>query len=257
MKIKFSKTEIQHVFISILLLGFCFSFKWSGEFSTNSWLNAFISSLVIVSIILFTKLAVQKYVANRFECDITYSSWTGGLALALLTTVGTLGTIIWAAPGAVSFKIKHKFRLGKSKNNVHPGPREFAIIAASGILVYFIFAFIGKLFFVENSIFFEKLLFIGSYLAIFNLIPFVHSPFKTKKQLIPRLDGVWIFFGSRSLWAISFAFVVLSVIGFIFLDAWISVLIAIVFAVLFFLLWEYKIEPWTYSSPTQGWIYKK
>lgn len=257
MKLHFNRSELNQLIISILLLSFCFSFRWSGEFSVNNWLSAFISSFFILSLIFFIKLIVQKKVAEKFDCEIKYSNWTGGMLLALLTTVGTLGFLIWAAPGAIKIRIKHQFRLGKANNNVHPGPREFAIISLSGILVYFAFALIGKLFFIENSMFFEKLILIGSYLSIFNLIPFVHSPFRSKFQTIPHLEGSWIFFGSRPLWILSSVFILLGIIGFIFLSAWISLLTAFLFSILFFLLWEYRIEPWSYASPTDKWSYKR
>lgn len=258
----FNKTEINYIFISTLILGFCFSFRWRGSFSLGNWASAFISSVIIIFSALFLKIGFQKYIAKRFECEVTYDLWRSGLVLAILTTFGSLGYLIWAAPGAIKITNNKKFRPGRVREEVHSGPYEHALIAISGIIIFFAFAVIGKIIFNSSeNIFGEKLIFIGSYLALFNLIPFVYPhnnvPSIISKGNLPTLDGVLIFFGSRPLWAFSFSFVLISVLGFLFLGAGPALVLAIIGSVILFLMWHYYIEPWNYASPTSDRFYRK
>ncbi|UCD03696.1 MAG: hypothetical protein JSW73_04110 [Candidatus Woesearchaeota archaeon] len=261
MKKKFTEEEIKYILISTLILGFCFSFRWRGSFSVNNWFSALRSSLIIIGLALSIKIAVQKYISSRISCQVEYKIWKSGLILALITTIASLGYIIWAAPGAVRIINKTRFRIGKAKDEIHPGPRDHALIAVAGVFVFFIFALIGKILLsTGDSIFGDKLLFIGSYLAIFNLIPFVYPhntvPPVIAKGNLPTLEGVLIFFGSRSIWAFSFSFILISVLGFLFLGTGASLIIAIVGSILLFLLWYYYVEPWGIASPTSDRFYR-
>lgn len=256
MKKIFSSKEFQYILISTLVLGFCFSFRWKGSFSLNGWASAFLSAMIIVGLALTGKLIFQKYIAEKFECKVTYDLWLSGLGLAALTTAGTLGWLIWAAPGAIKILPKHRFRIGKKREKVHPGPYEYGIIALSGILVFFGLAILGKIFLsVGYSIFGHTLLYVGSYLAIFHLIPFVYPhntvPPAISKGNLPNLDGVWLLFGSRPLWAFSFSFILVSVLGFFFLSLFTSLILATVGSVLLYIIWQYYVEPWSYASPTK------
>lgn len=261
MKKLFTDGEVKHILISTIVLAFCFSFRWRGSSSINNWFSALISSIIIVGVALFVKTRFQKYIAKRFSCEVQYNVWKSGLFLAIVTTVASLGYIVWAAPGAIKIINKTRFRIGKAKDEIHPGPRDHALIAISGVFVFFIFAVIGKIMLsLNNSIFADKLLFIGSYLALFNLIPFVY-PHNTVPPIIakgnlPTLEGVLIFFGSRATWAFSFSFVLISVLGFMFLGTGLSLILAIVGSILLFLLWCYYVEPWGIRSPTSDRFYR-
>lgn len=171
--------ELIEILISWMVISLCFSM--SSLFYTPSF---FISNFIIYATtagigFLFHEIA-HKVLAERLGYRAYYRIWPVGIIMALLISIISKGSFVFAALGAVY--IVPVF----IRNN----PNEsYGKIALSGPLVNLILAFVFL--FVNKWI---GLLYVGyevnSWLAAFNLLPFY------------PLDGSKVFSWSKFIWAI-------------------------------------------------------
>jgi Zn-dependent protease len=190
---QFSKLEISHLFISIIVLTFAFSFALTGNNMIQVYLNGFkLNNFVIgigksflgVIIAFFGHEISHKFMAQKFHLWSEYRMYIRGLILAGL--LGFFTPLVFAAPGAVMFRGKVRiFEMGK--------------IALAGPLANILIAFIS--FVLYKFLFFEFTLLneifgficlINSVLAVFNLIPF------------KKFDGYKIINWNENIWLLTF-----------------------------------------------------
>jgi Zn-dependent protease len=136
---------------------------------------AVIASLLAVSTGFILHELGHRFMANRFNCRAEYKMWPSGLLLALAFS---LFGFVFAAPGAVV--IYPRVSLW---GNAHKLTRKaYGIISLSGPVMNLLLALI---FLVINAIYPSDIFLLGKYvntwLALFNLIPFM--PFDGAKIL--------------------------------------------------------------------------
>jgi len=214
------KKEITIIVITTIILGFAISLLKS--------LNSFLYISLIVLAVLLINIFTKKITAYYLDTEIKINFWELkrmgimhffnltpfqsthpshklknpfqiGIILTILTTVLSMGYVIWMA--ILTFDIKSKvYRSAKryglysfsEVTEYHEG-----LIAASGIAANLIFAIIGYL------IGIPELTKINIMFAVYNIIP------------ISNLDGNKIFFGSLTLWSFLTA-IILVALGLIF-----------------------------------------
>jgi Zn-dependent protease len=187
-KIKyFSGKEIRDLLISVIVLGFLFSFRMQvlvAEYFLSFLLNWFLSSLIVGIAFIGHELA-HKFIAMRYELKAEYVLWPQGVLISLAVFFLTGGSFIFAALGFVSISTFYSVRLGY--RYVSLTLEEAGIISASGPAANLVIALISAMFtpFSELALISMNLNLI---LAIFNLIPF------------PPLDGSKVFTWSRIAW---------------------------------------------------------
>ena len=198
----FSKIELVHLTISIIVLTVAFAFALSGNNLTYGLYDGFKldillyhlarSFLGIISAFFVHELS-HKIIAQKYGLWAEYRMFPKGLGLALL--LGILTPFVFAAPGAVMF-------MGDSRDY------ETGRIATAGPLANIILAGITFLIFimlyetpVKEIIGFICL--INAFLAMFNLLPF--GP----------LDGVKIIRWNATVWII-----LLIISSFILIQIW-------------------------------------
>jgi len=190
---KFSRVEINHLVISMLVLTIAFSFALtpnnliaglSGGFNPGLLpLGMAMSFLGIITAFFFHEMS-HKVIAQKHGLWAEYRMFPQGLLLALL--LGVLTGFVFAAPGAVMFRGGSRdFETGK-----------IAMAGASANIVIALITLPIYLFvFFEDPIFgpiFGFICFINAFLALFNLLPF--GP----------LDGTKIIRWNATVWVIMF-----------------------------------------------------
>ncbi len=178
-------SELEQLIIAWVVLSFCFSVR--ALFSSGSFPLLFGTSLGTLGLGFIGHEISHRYVARRFGCWAEFRLWPMGLIMALMFSLISGGTIIFAAPGAV-FIVPRHYGIGYGI-----GKRENGLISISGPLMNIIVA----LFFYIMQSFGGIFSFIGLtgynvnlWLAAFNLIPF------------GMMDGRKIFSWNPIIWAI-------------------------------------------------------
>ncbi len=195
---KFSKTELQHLFRAWLIVSLAFAFVISGTYLMNGnflqslasvqFLQAAIISFVTVGTGFLLHELAHKFLAQRYGCIAEFRAFDSMLRFALLISA-TVG-FIFAAPGAVF--------IHGNVNNARNGR-----ISAAGPLVNIALAFlffIFLVFFAVSSVEHPLLtavarygLMINGWLALFNLLPFW------------QMDGMKVLRWNRKIYALMVA----------------------------------------------------
>jgi Zn-dependent protease len=182
--LRFSKTELIHLGISVAVLTIAFSFAFvpirSSAFSIASFLTVLPQSfLAIITAFVFHELA-HKYMGQKYGFWSEFRMFPQGLLLALV--FGVLAGIVFAAPGAVQI-------YGS------PGRKEYGHISLAGpstnMVIALIFLSLGFVFTGAISFTLFFIGYINIFLALFNLLPF--GPLDGRKVMSWRFD-VWLVF---------------------------------------------------------------
>jgi len=194
----FSKTEITHISIAMLVLTVAFSFTLSPIYRFN--LTTLLAALPLAFLGIFTAFFVHelshKFMAQKYGLWSEFRMYPLGLLLSLL--LGIFTGYVFAAPGAVMFR-------GETR------PFEMGRIAAAGPLANIITAAVTfplSVWFFDSSVSGFSLggiivfvCFVNAFLATFNLIP------------LGPLDGRKVFRWNEIAWFLLFTSAVLLVVA--------------------------------------------
>ncbi|MBL7147809.1 MAG: hypothetical protein ISS82_03215 [Nanoarchaeota archaeon] len=249
--LKFSK-EIKHLIYVIIVLSIVFAFNdGSGSFVFSNWLNNFLSTLILVTVVVLTFFVGIKVASKLLNYDTEFCIWklkyAGfsreskfpynvklfdtvlfrvylfphiGTIIALVLTLISNGGLFFTA--IFTFLAKEKRKIGKDRVYLK-GSTELSITLIS---IVFILVLI-MLFKILNI---EKGLLIGSWFLIWNLIP------------IGPLLGSKIFFSSRTLYfgTLIFTILFLSIVS--VMPLFVGLLITTLFSVIAMIVYFWKFE---------------
>lgn len=162
---KFSKTELQHLFRAWLVISLAFAILNSGFSLTSRFLLAVLMSAVTVGLGFLLHEMAHKYLAQRYGCIAEFRAFDTMLMLAL--GMSFFGFVL-AAPGAVF--------IHGNVNNARNGR-----ISAVGPLVNIVLAFLFFIFLLAAAAVTTNQIILGlafyglsinGWLAFFNLLPF-------------------------------------------------------------------------------------
>lgn len=245
------KKELFEMFVVVLALAFAFGWSFEGAATLGNWLGNFVVVLVLVSISVLVHEIVHRLVAKRFQARVHSNIFVSAIVAMILIAAITNGAIVVAVPWAIFIIPLYFYRPGKPYPKWHLGPYETALIAVSGPLASFALAVAAKFLVPVLGLVAEKMIFINTSIALFNLIPFltfIPSMFskmtihKLQKKDYPYVEGEFVFFGSRPLWAFTFVFVLVGSLSLLFLGALASIIIAFIIAATLWFLWHFFIE---------------
>ncbi len=184
---KFSRVEIIHISISVLVLTLAFSFWLSRGLIFNSDLSLIIKSVPyafagVLTGFFFHEMS-HKFMAQKFGLWAEYRLFPLGLILALGLAIFT--GVVFAAPGAVMF-------MGGSRHHetgkiAVAGPLSNIIVAS---ITFPLFSFV--FFETQFGALFGFICLINALLAVVNLIPF--GP----------LDGIKVVKWNATIWLLLF-----------------------------------------------------
>ncbi|MEM2954414.1 MAG: site-2 protease family protein [Candidatus Nanoarchaeia archaeon] len=244
----------------ILLLAFGFSYRYEGPPTLSAWFGAFILALIIVSISFFVHELAHKIVGKKLGILVEPKLWISGAITLVLLLILSNGAIVFAAPWAVYMRAK-SFRPGTPWP--HISPKEKAIVALAGICANIGLAIFAKIFTPILGLVSEQLIRVNLALAFYNLIPWatilpiMMFQWASLKPLeAPYIEGEYVFFGSRPVWAFMFFFTIFLGISFKYFSTFVSLLLSLFFTFGLWIAWHYFLEP-ELISPKGPWPIKK
>lgn len=182
-----SKTEITHLLVAWIVLTLCFSIS-AFRFSSILPLVLFIYLLAVGTGFVSHELA-HKFTAQKYGYWSEFRLWPWGLAIALLSSVVTLGSFIFAAPGA-TYVVPRYHAYERSEKSER---KMMGIISLAGPLsnvawavVFFFLSKLSGLPSLIGTVGFQ----VNLWLAAFNMIPLL------------GLDGMKIMSWRITIWAI-------------------------------------------------------
>jgi len=169
--------ELRDFALSIAVLGIAFSWRYLVDKLYNYALTVFVA----ISIgFLFHELA-HRFTARRFGAYSRYRAWYLGLILALVISIASRGSVVFAAPGAVEVYLTWYV------------PRADLFISLAGPLANIVIALISTAIYTYTRMSYVYIVgYINTILAFFNLLP------------IPPLDGYKAIRRNIFLWLVSF-----------------------------------------------------
>ncbi len=192
---RFSRTEIQDLIVSIVVLAIIFSRFQPG---------LFLETLFIIVVVFVLHELSHKYLAQKYGFEAEYKIWFFGLMLGILTALVSGGALVFAAPGAVF--INPVARRGFAFTVAKLSQKQYGKISLAGPLVNIA---IGIAFVLLNFSYPSNILLrtagISFFLGFFNLFP------------VAPLDGSKIIAWNKTVWitATAAAFAGFILIGFL------------------------------------------
>jgi len=200
---RFSRTEIIHLLISIIVLTIAFSFAFTknnlfyGGIDINSLISFFpISFLAVLTAFFFHELS-HKFMAQKYGLWSEFRMYPLGLLLALLLAFFT--GFVFAAPGAVMFRgDTRNFETGKIAT---VGPLANLAVALVTLPLYFVFF--------ESTLggIIGFICLINAFLATFNLLPF--GPLDGAK-IVRWNPTIWVLLLSTAIAIVMYTFIRIS-----------------------------------------------
>lgn len=167
---RFSKIEINHLFISWVVISLAFAIVFTENlFSFNFIVSIMISGIIVGTAFILHELA-HKFMAQKYGC---FAEFRANKSMLILALVISFFGFVFAAPGAVIIQ-------------GHITKREYGIVSAAGVVVNIIlslFFLLIKISFPEGIISLTAYygFIVNAWIALFNLLPF--GPLDGKKIL--------------------------------------------------------------------------
>jgi len=279
----FTYQEIKDMFLVILTLGFCFSFRnWGAlTFDFAIGIANLILSIILVAIALVIHEVAHKKLATRYEGEAEFKTWSIALFLAVFICFITNGWVVFTAVWAISIIPRdiHGIKGGIYRARhwrAHLGPKERAKIAAAGPAVSILLGIISAgIAFSTGSYIWGKFMWINLWIVGLNLFPFfrtifaftltgieeiepgmikgatfsvsrrIRQLFYKKPGEVPYMEGEMIFWGARPIWAFLFSyFIAVIILLFTLKMAILSAILAFLISTAFYIFWQYTMEPW-------------
>ena len=246
----FDIAELKVLLVVTLLLAFGFAYRFSGPATLSNWFGNFILMIILVGISVLVHEIFHRKIAGKFVAKVRSKIWLSGVVIFLILLLLTNGSFIFAAIWAITITPLRLLRPGRLWP--HLGPRERALIAASGPLANLGLAIVAKILQPVLGLLSEQLIIINIWLAVINLIPFFtllpiiaaqKGTLAAKPIETPYVEGEFLFFGNRPLWVLVFFFTLVAGIGLVFLGLFASIILALVLALAIFIAWHYFLEP--------------
>ncbi|MBW3022956.1 hypothetical protein KY308_02545 [Candidatus Woesearchaeota archaeon] len=230
---KFSPEEIKSFLVTIVFLGFMFSFREWGVDSFNAAAGFFnwFNTVLVVCFALLVYISAQRLMAIRKGYRAEYKMWFYGLIIAFLVTFVTRGYIVLAFVGTAIISHLEGHRLGKFRYGLNY--KDLGVISLMGPFSAIVLAVIFKIIstILPNSPLAGKLFVVCLMIACFNMLP------------IPWLDGGNVFFASRLLWVFSFVALLVAAVLLYFYASVLGVIIAAVFVgAISMIIWQVFVE---------------
>jgi Zn-dependent protease len=196
--IRFTRKEIMRLVISMLIIAFCFSFRYLNNLAYYQ--TAFGITLLTVGLGFILHELGHKFSAQTwgFYSEFKWSKF--GLLFTVVSAIATMGTIVFAAPGAVVMDIPYDRQIELQDPRLRKKVLMEIIYAGPlvNIALAIIFGIIGAISTMQVSIIGFQIgirgFSINSWLAFFNLLPVSLGLPLDGKQMYEIDRKKWLYF---------------------------------------------------------------
>ncbi len=195
---RFSRQEVLGLGVAILVTGFIFSFQnWGvGKFNLLVGLRNFLITTLAALLVFLAHVGPQKIYSLAEGYKAEFKTWWVGISIALVFGFISNGNLTLILPGAMFMSFMVRQRIGEFRYGYNLGQQTMtAFWGIYGVIILATLFRIGTYYF-PTVLFFEKGLMICLVLAICALLP------------VPGLNGLNLFFGSRTIYLFSIVMVV-------------------------------------------------
>lgn len=220
----FSKEEIKQIIITVLMIGFVWSFdKWGGETFNfmQGLINLGLGCLYALIGLIFNQVG-QRVLSVYFGYDPSYEYGILGLMIALVITFASRGLLIFFLPGAINIRHLTASRLGEFR--YYTNDWEWAKIGFIGPFLNIFLVMILSPFKSHQVVF--DLMIMNIFFAIYALIP------------LPGNLGLYLFYPHIHFWTFAVGIVITAtLLVFLPLPIWVTFLASIIMGVI--LMWQH------------------
>ncbi len=199
---RFDKAEISGLVVAVLVTAFIFSFRdWGAEvFDLYAGLGNLLAAILVVAISFVFRLSCQKIYGLVEGHKSDFRVWWLGILIALVVAFLSAGKIPLVMIGAMVPAFMIRQRLGEFRYGFSYWAN--GMIGFWGVLGNMILAILFSigLYFFPGSFFFTKGLHLNLIMGFLALLP------------LPQLDGLNIFFSSRTLYIVGILMVLLAAV---------------------------------------------
>ncbi len=196
---RFERQELNFLIPAILIVAFSFSYNDWGEAELDlaEGLKNFLLLIIIAALSFFARISCQKIYALKEGYKAEFKGWWLGIIIAFLITILSNGSIPLILIGGITASLMVRQRLGEFRYGF--SYLDNAKISLSGIVANILLSlFFGLgLYFFPDNYFFLNGMFLNLMMAACSSFP------------LPQLEGLNIYFGSRTLYLATIIGVVL------------------------------------------------
>ncbi|HLC65028.1 MAG TPA: hypothetical protein VJI46_02785 [Candidatus Nanoarchaeia archaeon] len=235
----FTPAELRGLAVSILVVAFIISFADWGKGETPdaaAGLFNLLIAIIITAITFFVRESARRVAALSVGYRAEYKVWLWGLLIGLVVVFVSRGYVWLLLPGGILLHHLAGHRLGHFRYGLNFfGLGMVSMVAPIANLVLAVIIKIVNAYLQLDVL--TKALYLNLLLAIFSVLP------------IPPMDGSKMFFGSRMVYSFMFAAIILaSVLLFLDIPIWVSVLGSFVGAVVCWLLYYIYFERFAWEK---------
>ncbi len=214
-----SKEEIRQIIITVLIIGFVWSFNKFGD-TPETWLlvgakNFIIGALFALVAIVFNQIG-QRIVGVYYGYDPIYEYCMIGLMIALVITFASRGFLIFFLPGGINLRHLTASRLGEFR--YYTNDWEWAKAGFMGPFMNILLALLASPFkdvMILGLPIFKQFMIMNMFFAIYSLIP------------LPSNLGLYLFYPHIFFWSFTAAFVASCSAMMFFLNPLITIIVGL------------------------------
>lgn len=200
----FSKKELTHLFVTVIVAAFILSFrKWGGdEFSLVKGLANLLITVIILFVSFLIHFSAQKLVALKKGYKSEYKYWLNGTLISLGVCFFSYGFFPLFFTGSLWHEVIPKLRMGVFRGGEKH--KDLGYIAFAGPLVNIIIVgLVAPIYLATKSPFLYTIIIANLLIGVFSLLPI--PTFEKLRHFKGGTTGLYLFIASRWMFVLIFA----------------------------------------------------
>lgn len=204
-RFKFSRQELIHILITVVVAAFVLSFrKWGGdEFNLSRGLFNLIVTFIIVFVSFMVHFSAQKIMALSKGYESRYKYWLNGILISVILAFFSYGYFPLFFTGSLWYDVVPKLRVGIFRGGVKH--KDLGLISFAGPFSNLVIVtLVAPVYLATQSSFFHTIIVVNLLMAVFSLLPI--PTFEKLRQFKGGTTGLYLFIASRWIFILTFIF---------------------------------------------------